>query len=77
MKRKQLSKVVDHQRTGNGQLVAKKLWKSLFGIILEKNCHTDVDSLVPAAKSGQITGISLANVGCTFNGINPPVAIKL
>ena len=29
------------------------------------------------AKSGQIAGISLANVGCTFNGINPLVAIKL
>ena len=29
-------KVVDHQRTENGQLVAKKLRKSLFGLILEK-----------------------------------------
>ena len=30
-----------------------------------------------AAKSGQIAGISLANVGCTFNGTNPLDEIKL
>ena len=53
----------------------KSVWHNLG-----KNWHTDVDSLVStmeAAKSGQIAGINLANVGCTFNGINPLVAIKL
>ena len=57
------------------KIMEKSVWHNL-----RKNWHTDVDSLVPimeAAKSGQIAGISLANVRCTFNGINPLVAIKL
>ena len=53
----------------------KSVWHNLG-----KNWYTDVDSLVlimEAAKSGQIAGISLANVGCTFNGTNRLVAITL
>ena len=60
---------------GGKKIVEKSVWHNLG-----KNWHTDVDSLVPiieAAKSGQTAGISLANVGCTFNGINPLVAVKL
>ena len=56
----------------------KKIWKSLFGIILEKNgiqMLIVLYQLWKAAKFGQIARISLANVGCTV--INPLVAIKL
>ena len=60
---------------GGKKIMEKSVWHNLG-----KNWHTDVDSLVPimeAAKSGQIAGISLVNVRCTFNGINPLVATKL
>ena len=60
---------------GGKKIMEKSVWHNLG-----KNWHTDVDSLVPiieAAKAGQTAGISLANVGCRFNGINPLLAIKL
>ena len=59
---------------------AKKVMEKTVWHYLGKNWHTDVDSFVPiieAAKSGQTAGISLANIGCTFSGINPLVETKL
>ena len=60
---------------GGKTIIEKSVWHNL-----RKNWHTDVDSLVPiieVAMAGQTAGISLANVGCRFNGIIPLVAIKL
>jgi len=60
---------------GGKRITEKSVWHNLG-----KNWHTDVDSLVPvmeAAKSGQTAGISLANIGCRSNGMNPLIATKL